>query len=435
MAFFVISLSSAQSSSEWDNLSMLFENEKSLTWSGKWAGFINEVHPVEIVLGEQKSEIKGWMTYQSSKDTLFLEGRKNDNTFYLLEYNRFGEHTGSIVGNVTSNQIEAEYKNKNETLVWPINLTSFEITNPVPKVESPHYNRQYVNNDPSTGLNLTITSRNATTLNGFVFLKNSALFFSCKGFKADENKYSLVFYDFMGKVKGNAILILFGNSAQITFLNKENEKLDVTLQLKDNYGLEWKHYASYETMVDVSYPSTHIPELNSYIADQTNEWFAKLKQGNRNSYSDEFAAESERRNTVLGSAWFEPTLIDEQLFSGYMVQINNRIAPKYEYQVFNYSLLQKQHLDIWNELKSRKKIEDYIKNEKARLEKKGESNYNNEFNKWLALQSFDTLVVSNGGVLALSEYNPKYGLQRILVPRDVVRKELKLFSNLRKIME
>lgn len=425
----------AQSSREWDRIASLFENEKAIGWSGKWSGFINEVHPVEIVLGEQNSEIKGWLTYMTSKDTLFLEGRKNGDNLFLLEYNQYGDYTGSIVGSVQNDRIEAEYKNKNETLIWPVYLKPYTITAPLPKVEMYHYIRQYVNNESSTGLNLTITARNPSTLNGFVYLRNSSLFFACKGFVIDKDKYSLIFYDFTGKARGNAILIVFGNSAQVTFLNKENDSLSVTLSLRNHYDLEWNHYASYEAMVEISYPSSNSPEFRSYIMGQSEEWFNQLKQGTRNTYTDDFAEDSERRNAVLGSAWFEPTLADDQILSGYLIQVNNRMQPKYQYQAVNYLLVQKQNFDVWTELKSRKKVEELIRNEKEKLVKKEGDKYSIEFNQWLEGQSFDILVVSNGGLLALSEYNPKFGLQRILVPKEVVKKELKLFSNLRKIME
>ena len=70
--------------------------------SRKYIGTINENINIHLSLEKKGTEINGWYYYDSQRIKLVLRGDVNGNSFYLKEYDEYGNNTGNFTGSFTA---------------------------------------------------------------------------------------------------------------------------------------------------------------------------------------------------------------------------------------------------------------------------------------------------------------------------------------------
>ncbi len=438
LSFFVFLLlggvAQSQSSADWDRVALLYDSEKSFQWVRKWKGMLHEVHDIEIVLASQDDKIKGWFSYVKSRDTLFLEGSFDGQNLKLLEYNKNGDHTGNIYASLENNEFEGEYRNKRDTYSWLLYLSEQSEDLNFASIKNLFYLRQYRNVEEGKELDLILTARNQNTISGVLYFLNRSIAYDCKGFKIKDFEYEMQLADFSGTHMGSAYLSTFPGNQKITFNPKSSGSFSIPLSMYAESTLEWLKHSSYESMIEVSYPKMQNHHFDEFAGKITSDWFNSLTNLCEDDKIKSNFEESDWRNAVLGSSWFEPYYLSETMVSGCFIMTNNRTVPKFTYLPITFSLDKEKEIDIRSEFKNIKKLEEIIFTERKKMKKTDSNEYNNLYNEWLLNQGFTSLVMTNGGIVAFSEYDIRFGLQKIFIPAEVFRKELKSFSILRKFL-
>lgn len=432
--FFNISLLFSQSSSDWDKVASLYESEKPFQWVRKWQGMLHEVHDIEVVLASQNHVVKGWLMYQKSRDTLFLEGDFDGEQFRLLESSKTGDFTGTIELTLKGNDLEGEYSNKRNSYSWSLFLSEQSEGLSFSSVKNLFFLRQYRNWEEGSELDLILTARNQNTISGILYFVNKSIALDCKGQKVNNYEYTIHLTDFAGKSCGTAHLSTLPGNQKLIFYPHSAEPMVVPISMYSELTLEWLKYSSYESMIEVSFPKVANEYFNDYAGKITSEWFESLTHLCKAEGVKQEFDEGDWRNAVLGSSWFEPYYLSKTLVSGCFIMTDNRTSKKFSYIPVTFSLEKNRDIDVWYEFKNEKRIEEIILAERKKLLREKGSEYNELFNDWLAGQEFRNLVVTNGGIVAISEYDIRFGLQKIFLPAEVLKKEIKSFSMLRKFV-
>lgn len=432
--FFNLPVMSSQSSADWDRVASLYESEKPFQWVRKWKGMLHEVHDIEIVLASQNEVVKGWLMYQKTRDTLFLEGRFDGQKFKLLESNKAGDFTGTIDVTLKGTDLEGEYSNKRNSYSWSLFLSEQSEELSFATIKNLFFLRQYKNREEGRELDLILTARNQNTISGILYLADRSIALDCKGKKIDDFEYSIHLADFAGKSVGTAYLSTLPGNQKLVFNGNSGNPMTIPVSMYGESTLEWLKYSSYESMIEISFPKMTNEYFNEHVGKITSEWFESLTTlCGEESIRREFD-EGDWRNAVLGSSWFEPYYLSGTLISGYFIMTSNRTSRKFSYIPVTFSLEKNREVDVWDEFRKEKRVEKLILSEREKIVKEDNSEYNRIFNEWLAGQEFRNLVVTSGGIIAISEYDIRFGLQKLFIPAAVLKKEIKSFSKLRKLL-
>ena len=409
----------SQSSADWDRVALLYESEKSFQWVRKWKGMLHEVHDIEIVLASQNDVVKGWCSYVKSKDTLFLEGTLDGQNLKLLESNKNGDLTGNIYAVLKNNEFEGEYRNKRDTYSWSLFLSEQSEGLNFASIKNLFYLRQYRNVEQGKELDLILTARNQNTISGVLYFLNRSVAYDCKGFKVRDFEYEMQLADFSGTHMGTAYLSTFPGNQKIIFNPKSSGSFNIPISMYAESTLEWLKHSSYESMIEVSYPKMEDNHFDDFAGKITSDWFESLTDLCEDEKIKSTFKESDWRNAVLGSSWFEPYFLSKTMVSGCFIMTNNRTVPKFDYLPITFSLEKEKDIDIRDEFKNNKRLDEIIFAEREKMKKTSSNDYHKLYNEWLLNQKFESLVITNGGIVAFSEYDIRFGLQKIFIPTGV----------------
>src|SRR5690606_21296198 len=138
--------------------------------------------------------------------------------------------------------------------------------------------------------------------------------------------------------------------------------------------------------IEVSYPKMQNHHFDEFAGKITSDWFNSLTNLCEDDKIKSNFEESDWRNAVLGSSWFEPYYLSETMVSGCFIMTNNRTVPKFTYLPITFSLDKEKEIDIRSEFKNIKKLEEIIFTERKKMKKTDSNEYNNLYNEWLLNQ-------------------------------------------------
>jgi hypothetical protein len=395
---------------------------KAQEWNFK--GYLSDFHEVSVYLAMDEGEqLRGWLLYKDLEDSLFLEGFKRGDEWIFMEYNGEGLPTGTYYLEMNYGKLEGYYRDRRERFEWRVELWSHRSALPSPLVSYPIL---YFSKPGKSGdVTLLLHHRNKEYATGWLFLYNQEMLYEVRGELNPQGEYLLEVSSLKGGTQGYAVLRSFSDhySLQMDFLDpafahplEERLNLRQAVLATSGYGL----------LSEIFIPVLPKEGLSNEMQRVSESWFQELQRSARRlDFGD-----PDNRHSILGSGWFEICKVSEDIFSGFFVLTNNNQAPRYETIPLTFSFGKARPVVLADHFKEGS-LDKYIGNYKKHLsidEDKSDAYY-----QWLMSQKFEDLVLSDGGILLLSEYHPIYGLKKILITNVEMKKALKRFSKLRRL--
>ncbi|MBU6342453.1 MAG: hypothetical protein KGS48_13235, partial [Bacteroidetes bacterium] len=98
------------------SIQKLFSNGVAVKWIKRLKGRIDDVYLIDLVLGSDGRNCKGYLTYVKSKTRFSIQGPLDNGQLSLEERDLSGNVTGQIKGSFDGTKLNASWTNKANTV-------------------------------------------------------------------------------------------------------------------------------------------------------------------------------------------------------------------------------------------------------------------------------------------------------------------------------
>ena len=392
----------------------LFEKPASIKWVKTFKGRIDDVSLVDIVLGYDGQNCRGYMTYVKSHVRFRLHGTLDNEQLRLEERDPSNALTGMIQGELKGRQLDANWSNAANTLG-----SRLEAEEPQPGqtlstgcAENKWANR-YITRYNGARADMVLIRMHNGALDGFLWVEADAKTYTLRGELKADDTYELEALLPSGKTAG----LLQGNlqNQQGTDCKwvGSGERRTFNFTVKDKLQFGCFDYADYRSSYDAIYPRSACANCNTWLDQQVTAWVNQCKT-TLAAQKDPLSPAT--RASSRAGCWADIVCWTENVFTGYLTftETWNEDA---QGKSFNFDLRSGKEItfnDLFNKSFNAKTwLENYAKKESPKLPQFASDP---KYREWISKSGFPLYTLRRDGLELSTLFHPVYGRQILLVP-------------------
>ncbi len=401
----------------------LFEKPANIKWVKYFKGRLDDASVVDIALGFDGRNCRGYLTYAKSRTRFNLAGSLDTTGFSLEERDLARGITGRLSGVYRNRRLEAEWVNADNTL--GSRLEAEEVTQGQTltlNCSDNKWSSRFITRYNGARCDMVLVRSHNGALDGFLWVESDGRTYRLKGEIKNDGAYEM---EVLGSADRLAAL-LSGNlkPGQNTDCNwvGSGERRTFKFVLKDHFLLGCYEYADYATSYDVLYPRTPCAHCNTQLDEQVNQWVESCKSA---FSGKKIPLSPANRGSQRASAWPEIACWTDNVFTGY-VTFSDTWTDQAQGLSFNYDLRSNKEIgleDLFNKgFNAQKYLTDWANREMPKLPSfAGDPKYR----EWLTRAGFPLFALRREGLEISTLFHPQYGRQTLLVPYSGLKTYLK----------
>lgn len=399
----------------------LFEKPADIKWVKYFKGRLDDASVVDIALGFDGRNCRGYTTYSKSKVRFNLSGQLDSTGFSLEERDASQGLTGKLRGTLKNRRLEAEWVNADNTL--GSRLEAEEAAQSLTlNCSDNKWSSRYITRFNGARCDMVLVRSQNGALDGFLWVESDGRTYKLKGDLKSDGAYEL---EVLGA--GDRLAALLSGRlkpGQPTDCNwvGSGERRTFKFLLKDHFLLGCYEYADYATSYDVLYPRTPCASCNTELDIQVNQWVERCRAA---FLEKKITLSPANRGSQRASAWPEIVSWTDNLLAGY-VTFTDTWTDQAQGLSFNYDLRSNKKInldDLFNKgFNAQKYLTDWANREMPKL-----SSFASDpkYREWLTKEGFPLFALRREGLEISTLFHPQYGRQTLLVPYSGLKTYLK----------
>ncbi len=400
----------------------LFEQPATIKWVRVFKGRVDDASAVDMTLGYDGRNCRGYLNYLKSKTRIRLDGTLLDSTELHLEERGPGSTiTGRWEGHIIGHLLEADWTNFNNSLGIHLSADEFVpgLTLNLACSENKWANR-YIARYNGARADMVLTRVQNGILQGYCWIESDARTYTLQGSVNKNGDYEMEALLPSGRVAAQ----LSGNlkPGQSMIWVGSGEKREFNFTLKDNYALGCYDYADYGSSYDALYPRTACVTCNAWFDQQLTAWINRCKSVVAAKKDPPTPA---TRSAQRASAWSEIACWTENIFTGYLT-FSDTWSEQAQGLAFNFDLKTGKAIvldELFNKgFDAKTWLEDYARKESPKMP---QFVANPKYREWLNKEGFPLFALRREGLEISTLFHPQYGRQSLVVPYSALKPYMK----------
>lgn len=401
----------------------LFDKPATLKWTKMFKGRIDDGAMVDISLGFDGKNCRGYMMYAKSRTRFRLEGTMDTAGFKLEERDMARAITGHLNGTIQLRHLEAEWTNADNTLGSRVDAEEVPPGQSIAlNCSDNKWSSRYITRYNNARCDMVVVRAQNGALDGFLWVESDGRTYRLKGDIKADGSYEM---EALGSAD-RLVAMLSGNlkAGQNTDCNwvGSGERRQFKFVLKDHFLLGCYEYADYASAYDVLYPRTPCASCNTWLDDQVNTWV----EGCKSTFSaKKMQLSPTNRNAQRASAWPEIGCWTDNLFSGYLT-FTDTWSGKAQGIAYNFDLRTGKQIpleDLFQKTFNHKTwLNDFAAKEMPKLASFASDP---KYREWLSKEGFPLILIRREGLEMSTLFHPEYGRQTLFVPYTTLKPYLR----------
>lgn len=401
----------------------LFEKGTAVKWIKRLKGRIDDVYQVDITLGSDGRNCKGYMTYVKSKTRFSVNGPLEKDQIQLEERDANNFITGQIKGSFNGTRLEANWNNNNNSIGRRIEA---EIIQPgqtvVTSCSENKWASRYITRYNGGRADMVLIRMHNGALEGFLWVEADHNTYTLKGELKPDGAYDLEALLPNGKTGGLLEGNLSNPTAVVCNWVGSGEKRSFAFSQKDKLVFGCLDYADYRSGFDATYPRTPCVTCNTWMDQQVNGWMSSCRTAVAAMQEPLNAAS---RDAHRGSCWSDIVCWTENILSGYLT-FTDTWNPEAQGKSFNFDLKSGREIgfsDLFvKNFDVKSWIEVYWKRESPKMRQFATDP---SYREWINKEGFPLFALRRDGMELSTLFHPIYGQQHLLVPYTELKSYLR----------
>jgi hypothetical protein len=401
----------------------LFEKPADLKWIRYFKGRLDDVASVDLALGYDGRNCRGFLTYPKSRTRLRLDGSLDSAGFRLQERTGNGKVTGLLQGRIGKSKLQAEWLNSDQSV--GSRLEAEEMI--AGQSGGPHcgdnkWAHRYISRWAGARVDMVLTKVYHGELQGYLWIETDSRTYDLRGL-----------IDEAGAFQAEARLPGGKVAAQLQGQVKSPQAIDCTwmgsgqlrefkFALREELLLGCFEYADFFSSYDALYPRPKCPGCSSWLDEKVKTWMDRCKASLAAPAAD---ASPQERNARRASAWTDIACWTENVFTGYLT-FSETWTGQAQGLSFNFDLRTGKEIaltDLFNKSFNAKTFfEEFARKESPKL---AAFAADPAYRAWLTRQGFPLYTLRREGVELSTVFHPDYGRQQLLVPYAMLKPYMK----------
>lgn len=394
----------------------LFEQPADIRWFKRFKGRMDDASVVDVALGFDGRNCRGYLTYARSNVRIRLEGSLPDSTSIRLEERNAGSKTatGTLIGTFQNHLLEAEWTNYNGGL--GSRLEAREVmpgqTLAVNCGDNKWANR-YLGRYNDGRVDMVLVRMHHNRLYGFLWVESDGKTYSLQGFLDRDGNYEITALLPGGKTGG----LLSGSlkNAKNTDCNwvGSGERRQFKLVQSQSLPFGCQEYADFRSSYDAVYPRTACNNCNTWLEQQMRLWTERCRSviSTKNE-----PLTPPNRSIHRASAWAEITSWTDNVLCGYLT-FADTWSEQPQGQAFNFDLRTGKPIEL-DELfnkgfTAKTWLDDYARRESPKMPQFAADP---KYREWMVKEGFPLFTLRREGLEISTLFHPQYGRQSLVVP-------------------
>jgi hypothetical protein len=401
----------------------LFDQPASVKWIRTFRGRFDDVAQIDLTLGFDGRQCKGYLMYPKSKLRLQLEGTFPDsNRLRLEERDAQKQISGRLEGRIHGRHLEADWINADNTIGARI-----EAEEPTPGQTLPSgcgdnkWTARYLTRFNNARADMVLSKLHNGYLYGYLWIESDEKTYQLRG-ETDKAGSFLIKVIPPGQKQTALLTGQFKNAQELDVKWSGTEKREMKFTQRERLLMGCLEQADYKSVLDAVYPRTSCVGCNTWFDQRMSTWMNKAKA---TLAADKTPPVPEQRNKQRGSAWVEVVGWTENIFSGYVV-FSESWNPAANGIPFNLDLRNGKEIkmaDLFNKsFDSDKWLADYVRRESPKLPAFANDP---KYREWIAANGFPLVAIHREGLRLATHFHPDYGQQYLLVPFSELKPYMK----------
>jgi hypothetical protein len=401
----------------------LFEKPADIKWVRNFKGRLDDASVVDLALGFDGKNCRGYFSYAKSRTRFRLEGTLDSSGFNLEERDMARGLTGRLRGTYKNHHLEAEWTNHDNSLGSRLSAEEVPPGQTVTlNCSDNKWSSRYITRYNNARADMVLVRTQNGALNGFLWTEADDKTYRIKGEILPDGNYELEALLPNGKVaallQGN---LKPGQNTDCNWVGSGERRL-FKFALKEHLVMGCYDYADYASSYDVLYPRTPCAGCNTWLDQQVNNWVTRCKS----TFSEKkIALSPANRHAQRASAWPEIACWTENVFAGYLT-FSDTWTEQSQGISFNFDLKTGKAIaleDLFNKgFNAKAWLEDYARKEMPKL---GSFATDPKYREWLSSAGFPLFAIRREGLEISTLFNPQYGRQTLLIPYAVLKPNLR----------
>lgn len=398
----------------------LFPKTTDLIWVKYFSGRLDDVSDVDISLGFDGKNCKGYLIYTDSKTRLRLDGTLTDSSsLKLREFSPANEMSGYLRGSLVGKCLDAEWINHNNTL--GSQLEAEEV--PAGQIGLSHcgdnkWVSRYATTRSGGRFEVVLSRANNGLLVGSAWTESDNQTYLLRGAITDNGNYLLDVKTQDGKSAGQMSgTMRYLQSFETNWQTPDRINQLFDFYLKESLAVGCHEFADFTSSYDILYPKTKCSSCNSWLEKQVSSWV--------NSCKDHFAAQKltikpATRATLRASGWADVSLWTDELLCGSLT-FEESWSENPHGLSFNFDLKNGRDITL-NDLfiknfDAKTWLAEYAGREAVKLPIWSQPNAR----AWLQKEGFPLFLLRRDGLAMQTPFHPIFGQQTILIPYPTLK--------------
>ncbi|MBN8683063.1 MAG: hypothetical protein J0L99_10420 [Chitinophagales bacterium] len=401
----------------------LFDKPENVQWIRHFKGRMDDIALVDISLGFDGKQCKGYLNYNKSKARLRLEGTLNGDKLVLEERDAGRESTGKLEGTLSDKRLEAEWTSVDQSIGSRLSAQellpgqSLNLT-----CGDNKWANRYITRYNGARADMVLMRTHNGNLNGFLWVESDDKTYTLKGRIGDDNKYELEALTANEKVAAQLQGEFKPGAGTDCNWVGSGEKRVFKFALKDNFVMGCFEYADFFAQYDALFPRTPCQNCNTWLDQQISNWVTRCRST--------LAAKKETpgpatRNRNRGGAWSEVATWTDNIFAGYFT-FSDTWTDEAQGLAYNFDLRTGKVLtleELFNKgFNARAWLDDYARKESPKMPQYATDPI---YRMWLDKQGFPLFCFRRDGLEISTLFHPTYGRQSLLVPYAMLKPYMK----------
>ena len=401
----------------------MFENPSDIKWVKTFKGRLDDAAVVDLVLGFDGRNCRGYLTYGQSRIRFNLSGILDSAGFALEERDLARGLTGRFIGTYQNRRLVADWNNMDNSI--GSRLEAEEVApgqSMTMQCSDNKWSSRYITRFNGARCDMVLVRTHNGGLDGFLWVEADGRTYRLKGELKANGDYEMEVLTAADRLA--ALLsgqIKPGQNTVCSWVGS-GEQRKFNFILKDHFLLGCYEYADYATSYDVLYPRTPCAHCNTQLDEQINQWVTRC----RTAYSEKKTPYTPaNRGSQRASAWPEIACWTDNIFSGYVTFSDTWTAQAAGIS-FNYNVKTNKEItfdDLFNKgFDAKKYMSDWARREMPKL---ADFAQDAQYREWLSKEGFPLYALRREGLEISSLFHPQYGRQTLLIPYSEIKTYLR----------
>ncbi len=401
----------------------LFPKNAPLEWVKYFSGRLDDVSDVDISLGFDGKNCRGFLTYTESRTRLRLEGSLKKDELILREIAKNGETSGFLHGIFRDKKFDADWSNYNSTLGGRLETEEVNVS----QIGVSHCGDNKWLNRYATKLNggafeITLFRANNGLLTGEIWLEKERKTYFLKGEMQPDGTYFLNVSKPGGASAGQLRgAMQYLQNLEVAWHTSGGGKQFFNLSLLETLSVGCYESADFFGGYDVIYPKTKSHACNSWFERQVAGWLGMCKNQFTKNLPEPIPA---NRDIQRASAWPEISLWSDDFFCG-ILSFSESWHDFPQGKSFNFDLQKNKEIGLEDIFIKNFNAKNWLETEAQKQGAKLPEISKPEFRSWLEKVGFPMWNISRDGLEMSSPFHPMFGRQRVLISWATLKPYLK----------